>query len=166
MKRTPLQIGTCWSLTACTGTYILLAGCTGTSPLPPAHGTVDLISDTGKSISVQVEVADDDAERTRGLMFKEHLAPKTGMLFVFDAPSPLSFWMRNTLIPLDILYFDGEGRFVSSATMLPCPEGPCPLYPSQGPAKYALEVPMGFIREEQVGPGWRISERSLRLIAP
>ena len=54
----------------------------------------------------KVEIADDDAERARGLMFRDELAAGTGMLFIHDAEEPQAYWMKNTRIPLDILYFD------------------------------------------------------------
>ena len=93
-----------------------------------------------------VEIADDDEERARGLMFRESMADDHGMLFVFDEDAPQSFWMKNTFIPLDILYFDGERRFVSGQYRVPtCRYGGerCPNYPSEGDARYVLELNAG-----------------------
>ncbi|MCZ8319467.1 MAG: DUF192 domain-containing protein [Lysobacteraceae bacterium] len=92
-----------------------------------------------------VEVADDFNERARGLMYREHLAPDAGMLFVHEREEPLAYWMKNTRIPLDILYFDRKRRFVSmQAGVPPCSAGDaCPSYPSTGPAKYVLELNAG-----------------------
>lgn len=93
----------------------------------------------------QVEVADDAAERERGLMFRDYLAADAGMLFVHAREEPLAYWMKNTRIPLDILYFDAERRFVSMQVGVPpCSAGDaCPNYPSAGPAKYVLELNAG-----------------------
>lgn len=89
-------------------------------------------------------------------MFRESLPEGQGMLFVFDQPMPLAFWMKNTLIPLDILYFDAGGELVSALTMEPCTADPCPSYPSGESAKFALEVSAGFNQQHGVGEGWRM----------
>lgn len=102
-----------------------------------------------------VEVADDDASRARGLMFRDRLEPGTGMLFIHDAEEPQAFWMKNTRIPLDILYFDAQRRLVSASRRTPpCSRGDrCPVYPSAGPAQYTLELNAGEADRLGVGPG-------------
>lgn len=92
-----------------------------------------------------VEVADDFEERARGLMYRESMSDEHGMLFVHESEAPLAYWMKNTKIPLDILYFDAERRLVSIQRGVPiCTAGDrCPNYPSRGPAKYVLELNAG-----------------------
>ena len=92
-----------------------------------------------------VEIADDDAERARGLMFRDALGSGQGMLFVFPDEQPRSFWMMNTRIPLDILYFDTERVLVTQQRDVPpCSAGnACPQYPSDEPARYVLELNAG-----------------------
>ncbi|MES5816109.1 DUF192 domain-containing protein [Pseudoxanthomonas sp. Soil82] len=93
----------------------------------------------------QVEVADDDAERARGLMFRDAMADDHGMLFIHDRQEPQAYWMKNTRIPLDILYFDRDRRLVSQQRDVPpCSAGDrCPPYPSRAPAQYVLELNAG-----------------------
>lgn len=105
-------------------------------------------------MTVQAELARTDAERSTGLMHRTHLDADAGMLFVFDEPQELSFWMKNTLIPLDIAFFDAAGTFVSATSMEPCRADPCPSYPSYGAATYALEVNEGFLKKHGVREGW------------
>jgi uncharacterized membrane protein (UPF0127 family) len=92
-----------------------------------------------------VEVADDDAERARGLMFRDTLAVDSGMLFIHEREEPQSYWMKNTRIPLDILYFDNARKLVSQQRGVPpCTLGDaCPPYPSDAPARYVLELNAG-----------------------
>jgi len=92
-----------------------------------------------------VEIADDEAERARGLMFREEMAPDHGMLFIHDELEPVAYWMKNTKIPLDILYFDNERKLVSKQVDVPpCTLGDrCPNYPSGAPARYVLELNAG-----------------------
>ena len=93
----------------------------------------------------RVEVADDDAERARGLMFRDTLADDRGMLFIHEVQQPLAYWMKNTRIALDILYFDDARRLVSQQRGVPpCSLGDaCPSYPSGAPARYVLELNAG-----------------------
>ena len=93
----------------------------------------------------QVEVADDDAERARGLMFRDELAAGHGMIFVHEREEPQAYWMKNTRIPLDILYFDNTRKLVAQQRDVPpCSAGnACPSYPSNAPARYVLELNAG-----------------------
>ena len=93
----------------------------------------------------RVEIADTDAERARGLMFRDELPAGHGMLFIHDREEPQAYWMKNTRIALDILYFDTARRLVSQQRDVPpCSAGDaCPPYPSFKPARYVLELNAG-----------------------
>ena len=101
-----------------------------------------------------VEVVDDEPRRQLGLMHRETLPDNQGMLFLFEHEGLQAFWMKNTLIPLDILYFDAERRLVSvSRDVPPCKSARCPNYPSTGPALYVLELNAGQAAALGVGRG-------------
>lgn len=103
-------------------------------------------------VTVTAETADESAERARGLMERASLDENAGMLFVFDGDAPRSFWMKNTLIPLDMLFIDSQGRIVDMTTMQPCRTVLCESYTSQ-PARYVLEVNAGFAEKHGVAVG-------------
>ena len=92
-----------------------------------------------------IEIADNDAERARGLMYRDAMDAGRGMLFIHDAEEPQAYWMKNTRIPLDILYFDDGRKLVSQQRDVPpCSLGDrCPSYPSNAPARYVLELNAG-----------------------
>lgn len=96
-----------------------------------------------------VELALDGYSQAKGLMFRETMPENAGMLFMFSSTQPLSFWMKNTLIPLDIIYITEAGEVVSIVTAQPCKIKNCPSYPSAEPAKYVLELNAG--RAEELG---------------
>lgn len=132
---------------------LLIAGCATT---PTAQSNITLLGPAGQVVTVAAEIADEPKEREQGLMFRRDLPRDQGMLFVFEQSAPLTFWMKNTPIPLDIAFFDAAGNFVSFASMEPCKADPCPHYASTGEATYALEVRAGFLRNADIGPGWRL----------
>lgn len=102
-----------------------------------------------------VEVADDDQERTRGLMFRDALEDGHGMLFIHDREERQAYWMKNTRIPLDILYFNASLELVSQQRDVPpCSAGDrCPPYPSRAPALYVLELNAGEARRLKLEDG-------------
>ncbi len=141
------------------GTLVLLALIVAGSFLMPATAPlhpITLQSPDGKTITLDVEHAVTESQQARGLMNRRSVTH--GMLFVFTDDALRTFWMKNTLVPLDIIFFDDRGRFVSSTTMQPCTGDPCPLYSSDGLAMYALEMPAGFVAERGVGKNWKIGQ--------
>lgn len=90
-----------------------------------------------------VAVADTSRLRQQGLMGVTDLGDLDGMVFVFDRDSSGGFWMKDTLIPLDIAFFDATGGFVDGFTMEPCTTNDCPSYRPSGPYRYALEMAAG-----------------------
>ena len=120
----------------------------------PEPGTVRIGASGGGSVEVEVEVADDMDEMQKGLMGRTALAEDAGMLFVYPEERELSFWMRDTLIPLSIAFMDAEGRIVDIHDMKALDDTP-PHYTSAEPARYALEVNKGFFDERGVEVGDR-----------
>jgi len=132
----------------------LLAGaCSAAQTRNDATHELDLHGHT-----FQVELATNDAQREHGLMDRSSLAPDHGMLFVFAYDAPQSFWMKNTLIPLDMLFFDKDRKLVSlQLDVPPCKADPCPQYPSGKPVMYVLELAAGTVAQLGITTGDRFS---------
>ncbi|HEY0213761.1 MAG TPA: DUF192 domain-containing protein [Paenirhodobacter sp.] len=115
-----------------------------------------LSSASGQQVArFHVEVADDAEERAQGLMNRADLPRGSGMLFIYPTEMPVAFWMRNTLIPLDMLFIDGAGRIVSIHSMaVPLDETPIP---SGAPARFVLEINGGLARRMRLEPGMVLS---------
>jgi hypothetical protein len=113
-----------------------------------------------------VEIADDPWEQQKGLMHRRHLPEHHGMLFIYDREAPMSYWMKNTWIPLDILYFNSRLELVAQQRQAqPCPTGtPCPSYPSGVPARYVLEINGGQAEALGLKNGDRLTVRPDMLI--
>lgn len=101
-----------------------------------------------------VAVAKTPGQRSQGLMGVTDLGGLDGMLFVFQSESNGGFWMKDTLIPLDIAFFDSDGVWVDRLTMEPCTADPCPSYRPGGSYRYAVEAPEGDLAF--VVPGSRL----------
>ncbi|MGH1560450.1 DUF192 domain-containing protein [Caulobacter segnis] len=122
----------------------------------PGLETVEIVSGHGRS-RFQVEIAATPAEQARGLMFRKSLAPDRGMLFIYKRPRPASYWMKNTLIPLDIIYIQPDGR-IPSIVRNARPHDETPL-PSGGLVLGVLEIAGGRAAQLGVLPGDRVSHR-------
>lgn len=111
-----------------------------------------------KIAEVFVEVVDDDEERVRGLMYRKSLDENRGMLFIFPDEAPRSFWMKNTLIPLDMIFLGSEKNIVSitknavpcCASGCACKTVSCPFYNSEGNSRYVIEVNAGFCEKYDI----------------
>ena len=115
------------------------------------------VIDTGeRRVRLTVEVADEPDEWRTGLMHRRSLARNAGMMFVFPQPIRGGFWMKNTLIPLSIAFFDRQGRILRIMVMTPCRADPCPTYDPKVAYKGALEVNRGSFGRWGVRRGDRI----------
>jgi len=103
---------------------------------------IKIYAPDGRSITAELAVT--DAERARGLMFREKIAADQGMLFCFLEADIHSFWMKNTLIPLDMIWLDKDRRIVHiERNVPPCKADPCPSYTPSRPGNYVLELAAG-----------------------
>ena len=117
----------------------------------------EVLIKNGKNIvKIKVEIADNDEERSKGLMFRDKLDENAGMLFIFDNEDNLTFWMKNTLIPLDMVFIDKDFKIVDIKSALPCEKEPCELYSSSHPAKYVLEVNVNSAAKNNIKIGDKI----------
>lgn len=147
--------------------FLALAGCSDDEPLPGSiddptfeTGTVRIESATGTH-TVEVEIAETEEQRQRGLMQRASLAADSGMIFLFQTEQPPEgvFWMFNTLIPLSIAFIGADGTIGSIVDMAPC-ESPfpqwCPNYTANVPFMSALEVNQGYFVEKGIEVGDRV----------
>ena len=101
---------------------------------------------------IQAEVAQDQAQREQGLMFREKMAPNAGMVFLFDAPATQCMWMKNTLLPLSVAFIDAGGTILNIEDMQPQTlDSHCS---KKGlPVRYALEMNLGWFKQKNIKPG-------------
>lgn len=119
----------------------LHAGAADQEPLRLPIDPAPLEVETARGpVAFSIEIADDPSERERGLMFRQQLEPDRGMLFVFERTARQSFWMRNTPLPLDLIFISENGRIVAIHPGEPFSERPVsPVYP----ARFVLELNRG-----------------------
>ena len=138
-----------------------LAACAPPPPVSAASPAavfepLDIVTAKGP-VHLRVEIADDDAEREQGLMFRTHLDDDQGMLFDFHTPQQVAFWMRNTLIPLDMIFIRADGTIANIADNTePYSETPIP---SDGPVLGVLEIGGGLTQELGIKAGDKVVHR-------
>ena len=118
---------------------------------------VELQSESGKPLAIRAEIADTEEETQAGLMFRQSLGKDEGMLFIYPKAAVVNFWMKNTLIPLDMVFISEDFTVVKIHHAVPCTEEPCPLYNSEQPVKYVLEI------NENLTTAYGIQEGSSRV---
>jgi uncharacterized protein len=113
---------------------------------------VEIVGPDGKiHADVAVEIASTPQERETGLMYRNHLGANDGMIFLFTHPQPLTFWMKNTEIPLDMIFADANRRIVG--TVIRAEPYSEQLLSVGGDSQYVLEVNGGFCQAHQIQPG-------------
>jgi uncharacterized membrane protein (UPF0127 family) len=116
----------------------------------PAGPTVTFTNAAGDEVVLSVEVADDDAERSRGLMFRETLAENAGMIFVYTTDTQAAFYMRNTTVPLSIAFISGDGVIIDIQDMAALDET---LHHAPAPYRYAVEANQGWFARNGIAVG-------------
>ena len=131
--------------------------------VPSIHQRVDRLppamlrfAGAAGEVDAHVRVAASASERRRGLQQVESLPDDTGMVFVFPAPRTGGFWMRDTLVALQIAFLDADGVVLALMEMEPCEKDPCPVYDPQVTYRLAVEMPAGWFDANGVGEGDRV----------
>jgi uncharacterized membrane protein (UPF0127 family) len=131
----------------------------GGADVAPGQAAVVIETASGGRHRVAVEIARTDRERAKGLMYRSSLGRDAGMLFLFDETAEHGFWMKNTLIPLDMIFIGEDGRVVGIvARAVP---GDLSTR-SAGPSRYVLEVNGGWAEAHGVAPGDRVRFENVR----
>ena len=143
-------------------TFVLLAFILICSSCMQGQPTLVISAASGDYL-VRVEVVEKPSDLQMGLMYRKHLAKDSGMLFILQEERPQSFWMKNTFIPLDMIFISADLIIVDITTMQPCTTDPCPDYTSKQPARYCLEVNAGYARSHTIAIGDKISSDVLKL---
>jgi uncharacterized membrane protein (UPF0127 family) len=135
-------------------------------PIATATATPTVVlhsSAGGRTIPVRVELALTESQRERGLMYRNHLDPDKGMLFLFPTPSPLTFWMKNTLIPLDMIFI-GQDRRIVGIVQNAAPETETSRHVN-GNSQYVLEIAGGSSETWGIAAGSTVDFQGLPVAA-
>jgi len=122
--------------------FFLLFGC-----LAPALRTTTV---TINDIQITAWVADTQKARETGLMGMQNINEDEGMLFLYETPGAYAFWMKNMLMPLDVVFVSKDMKIVSIQHMDPCVMGPCSIYSPPSDILYAVEVKSGFAERNNI----------------
>ena len=117
-----------------------------------------VIESRGGRIAVMAEIASSPGQREQGLMYRKELKDGNGMIFIFERDEIMSFWMKNTLVPLSIAYIAYDGRILEIYDMQP---GNLDPVRSSRSARYALEVPQGWFDRVGIVPGDRLDVKGI-----
>jgi len=137
------------SLLAVPIVFFLLFGCLA----PALRTTTVAIND----IQITAWVADTQKARETGLMGMQNINENEGMLFVYEKPGAYAFWMKNTLMPLDVIFVSSDMKIVGIQHMEPCAMEPCRIYPPPSDILYAIEVKGGFAERNNITVGQTVS---------
>lgn len=139
--------------------FICLLGCSPTPETTPEVGFESYFPIAIGTTELQLQVAVNPIEQARGLMYREQLAPRHGMLFIFETAQQRSFWMRNTPLPLDLAYINTKGAVVEFHRLYPYDE--IPVLSRSHNIKFALELQQGQINFLGIQEGDRLDLKAL-----
>jgi uncharacterized membrane protein (UPF0127 family) len=135
-----------------------------TGPAPVTAGPRVVFPD---GTAIAVELAADEPTRTQGLMYRDQLPGDRGMIFLFPSTAEYSFWMKNTLIPLDMIWIDENRKIVHVAhDVPPCKADPCPSYPPNVQSKSVLEVAAGVAAKHKLADGQTLRFEGFETVVP
>ena len=134
----------------------------GVTPTGFESATVEVIGSDGSTRESCMWIADTPELRARGMMEATGFGAADAMVFVQETPVSGQFWMKNTVIPLSIAYFDAVGRFLGSHDMTPCTTRECERYPTARGYRWAVEAPLGGLAALSIGDGssLRVTDRA------
>lgn len=141
---------------------MVLLGASALLQEEPRSSTSEYVNatfNTDPSVSVRLEVADNTSERRRGLMYREELPEYRGMLFVYPGEDERAFWMKNTMIPLDIIFLNSSKHVINLETAYPEPntsDSELTRYRSDAPTQYVIELNAGFAENNSIKKGVKV----------